>query len=198
MPEPGFSWRDPRFTYADALTGARLLMLPYLLYGLAVSLPGLAVATLLAMIGTDLVDGTIARRTGQRREFGAIFDSTVDFLVIYSVFTTLFIIGVLPWWKWLVIFAMGLLTAGTQILSVVLAKGLTFAPVRFGKLVGQLQFVYLPFLLVRAFWVKAGWAQTVDDVLFGLLAVAIVASTVDHAHILRRLLGSPRGASGTP
>lgn len=198
MPEPGCSWRDPRFTYADALTGARLLMLPYLLYGLAVSLPGLAVATLLAMIGTDLVDGTIARRTGQRREVGAIFDSTVDFLVIYSVFTTLFIIGVLPWWKWLVIFAMGLLIAGTQILSVVLAKGLTFAPVRFGKLVGQLQFVYLPFLLVRAFWVKAGWAQTVDDVLFGLLVVAIVASTVDHVHILRRLMGSPRGASGTP
>ncbi len=26
MPERRFSWRDPQFTYADALSGARLVM----------------------------------------------------------------------------------------------------------------------------------------------------------------------------
>ncbi|HEV8339179.1 MAG TPA: hypothetical protein VGR25_05935 [bacterium] len=30
-----FSWKDPRFTLADALTGARLIMLPYLIYALS-------------------------------------------------------------------------------------------------------------------------------------------------------------------
>jgi hypothetical protein len=67
-------------------------------------------------------------------------------------------------------------------------QALTFAPVRFGKLVGQLQFAYLPLLLARTFWVKAVWAATADDILFGLLAVAVVASLVDHAGIIRRLL----------
>ncbi len=188
MPAAEFSWKDPRFTYADALTGARLVMLPYLLYSLIAPLPGMAVASLLAMIATDLVDGTIARRTGQSRSFGAIFDSTVDFLVIYSVFTTLFGIGILPWWKWLPILATGLLIAGTQILSVRKAGRLAFAPVRFGRLVGQVQFVYLPLLLARAFWVRAGWAQTLDTVLFVILAAAMAANAVDHAQILSRLL----------
>ncbi|MGH2374498.1 MAG: CDP-alcohol phosphatidyltransferase family protein [bacterium] len=187
MRDRGFSWKDPQFTCADALTGARLVMLPYLLYSLIASLPGIATATLLAMIATDLVDGTIARRTGQNRPFGAVFDSTVDFVVIYSVFTTLYGIGILPWWKWLPIAATGLLIAATQIASVRRARGLTFAPVRFGKLVGQLQFIYLPLLLVRTFWIRAAWAQTVDDVLFGILAAAMVANAVDHIQILSRL-----------
>lgn len=192
MRERPFTWKDPQFTYADALTGARLIMLPYLLYGLIASLPGMAIATLLAMIGTDLVDGTIARKSGQRREFGGILDSTVDFVVIYSVFTALFAIGILHWWKWLPILATGLLIAGTQILSVRKAKGLTFARVRFGKLVGQLQFMYLPVLLLRTFWLRDGWAQTLDNVLFGLLAAAMLANAVDHARILRGLRPSDR------
>jgi len=188
MPDSAFTWKDPQFTYADALTGARLVLLPYLLYGLIVRLPGMAIATLLVMIGTDLVDGTIARRTGQSRSFGAVLDSTVDFAVIYSVFTTLFAIGVLPWWKWLPILATGLLIAGTQILSVRRAGSLTFAPVRFGKLVGQVQFVYLPLLLVRTFWIHTGWAQTLDNVLFGILAAAMAANAIDHAQLLSRFL----------
>jgi len=188
MSDAGFSWKDPRFTYADALTGARLLLLPYLLYALAASLPGLATATLAAMIGTDLVDGPIARRTGQVRPFGSVFDSTVDFVVIYSLFTTFFALGVLPWWKWLVIAVIGCVIAATQIATVRKGRVLALAPVRYGKLVGQLQFAYLPVLLARTFWVKTVWAATADDTLFGLLAVAVVASLVDHASIIRRLL----------
>ena len=190
MSDGGFSWKDPRFTYADALTGARLLLLPYLLYALAASLPGLATATIAAMMGTDLVDGPIARRTAQVRPFGSVFDSTVDFVVIYSLFTTFFALGVLLWWKWLVIAIIGCVIAATQIATVRKGRVLALAPVRYGKLVGQLQFAYLPLLLARTFWVKAAWAVTADDMLFGLLAVAIVASLVDHAGIIRRLLGA--------
>ncbi|MGQ0549717.1 MAG: CDP-alcohol phosphatidyltransferase family protein [Armatimonadota bacterium] len=196
MRDRGFSWKDPQLTYADALTGARLVILPYLLYGLIASLPGMTIASLLAVIATDLVDGTIARRTGQSRSFGAVFDSTVDFVVIYSAFTTLYGIGILPWWKWLPIAATGFLIAGTQITSVRKTHGLTFAPVRFGKLVGQVQFVYLPLLLARAFWVRAGWAQVLDNVVFGILAAAMIANAVDHVQILSRLVRPSAGRGG--
>lgn len=174
-----FSWRNPGFTYADALTGARLVMLPYLIYGLANGLPGLAVVTLAAMIATDLVDGRVARRFGQTRAFGAAFDSGVDFIVIYSLFTTFFIIGVLPWWKWLVIFSPAVLMAVTQVLYLMRAPEVTLAVAPAGKLVGQLQFVYLPLLLARTFWLRAPWATTADHVVFALLAAATIVNTRD-------------------
>lgn len=188
-----FSWKDPRFTLADALTGARLVMLPYLIYALVRPLPDMAVATLALMIGTDLVDGRVARRLGQARDFGAAFDSTVDFVVIYTMFTTLYATGVLPWWKWAAIFFPGLLMAWTNLLHVQRAGDVNFVPARVGKLVGLLQFVYLPLLLARAFWLPADWALTVDHVLFAVLAVAIVFNTLDYGRSLRRLLAAAPG-----
>ncbi len=190
MSDAKFSWKDPRFTYTDVLTGARLLMVPYLIYALAKPRPALAAATLLAMIGTDVVDGTIARRTGQQRAFGVVLDNTVDSVFIYSVFTAFFAIGMLAWWKWLFIFASGVLVATTQMISAVKAKDLVVIPSRIGKVVGIIQFVYLAFLLAWQFWLKFAWAQTVDDVIFVLLAVATVATAFEFARILSRLLRS--------
>lgn len=190
-----FSWRDPRFTYADALTGSRLVMLPYCLFGLATRQTGLTVITLAAMIGTDLIDGRIARWLKQSRPFGAVLDSTIDFVVIYSTFTALWLIGTLRWWQWAVIFFPALLMAATQILHLRRAPEVSFAAARVGKLVGQIQFVYLPWLVARALGWRAGWATAADQVLFTLLAIAIAANTVDHAGTLRRLLRNPSRAS---
>jgi len=186
-----FSWRNPTFTYADVLTGARLIMLPYLIYALVVRLPGLALTTLAVMIVTDLVDGRIARRLGQSRTFGAAFDSGIDFLVIYGLFTTFFAIGILPWWKWIVIFAPAVLMAVTQILYLLKAPEVSFAIAPAGKLVGQIQFAYLPFLLVRTYWLRAGWALTVDHVIFIILALATVVNTIDYSRMLAAVLRRP-------
>lgn len=189
-----FSWKDPSFTLADALTGARLIMLPYLIYALVRPLPGMAVATLVVMIGTDLIDGRVARRLGQARDFGAAFDSTVDFVVIYALFSTFLAVGILPWWKWALIFFPGLLMVWTQVLHVQRAGDVTsFVTAPAGKVVGQLQFIYLPLLLTRAFWVEAAWAETVDHVLFAVLAVAIIVNTLDYSRALRRLLARDPG-----
>jgi phosphatidylglycerophosphate synthase len=183
-----FSWRTPTFTYADALTGARLIMLPYLIYALAVRIPGLALTTMAVMILTDLVDGRIARRLGQSRAFGAAFDSGIDFVIIYSLFTTFFAIGILPWWKWLIIFAPAVLMAVTQILYLIRAPEVSFAVAPAGKLVGAIQFGYLPFLLARTFWLRAEWALTAGHVIFTVLALAIVVNTRDYARMLARVL----------
>lgn len=187
MGQRHFSWKDPQFTFADALTGARVVMLPYLLYALVARLAGMAVVTLGIMIVTDLVDGRVARRMKQSREFGAVLDSTIDFAAIYSLFTVLFATGVITWWKWAVIMLSGLLIAVTQLMHLIKASEVSFAPVRFGKLVGQIQFLYLPLLLARAFWLTTPVWQTVDHVVFGLLAVAIILNTFDYAGILIRL-----------
>jgi len=188
MNQPRFTWRDPKFTYADALSGSRLIMLPYLIYGLAARLPGLAVTTIAAMIVTDLIDGRVARRLGQARPSGGAFDSTIDFIVIYGLFITFFAIGLLPWWKWLVIFAPAVLMAVTQILYLTRASEVEFALAPAGKRVGQIQYAYLPFLLARTFWWHGDWALTADHVIFALLAGAIVLNTIDNLKTLRRLV----------
>ncbi len=181
------------FTYADALTIARFVMLPFLLYAIIVGLAGLAVTTFLVMIATDLVDGRIARMTGQSSAFGGFFDSTVDFAVIYSMFTVFFTIGLIPWWKWVVIFVPGLLIAVTQILHAVKAHAVVASATHAAKVVGQFQYLYILFLVARAFWWKAGWAETADDVIFALLAAAIVVNTIHQTQILIRVLASPAG-----
>jgi len=189
-----FSWTDPRFTYADLLTGSRLVMLPYLIYALASRLPGLAVATFSVMITSDVIDGKIARRMGQSRHFGGAFDSTVDFVLLYTLFTAFAAIGMLAWWRWAVIFIPGLFMAATQLLYVVKAQDVMLAPALAGKVVGQIQYVYLPFLLIRTFWLNAPWAQTADTALFWVLAAAIVVNTVDYARTLNNLLRLVRRA----
>ncbi len=187
----------PVFTYADALTIARFVMLPFLLYAIIVGLAGLAVATFLVMIATDLADGRVARRTGQSTAFGGFFDSTVDFAVIYSMFTAFFAIGVIPWWKWAVIFFPGLLIAVTQILHAVKAHAVVASATHAAKVVGQIQYLYIPFLIARAFWLKAGWAQPADDVIFALLAAAIVVNTIHQTQLLIHVLAPPAGKPGT-
>ncbi len=186
--ERPFTWRDPQFTYADILTGMRIFLLPYVIYGLVASLPGLTMTTLLVMIGTDLLDGRLARKLGQQRSFGAMLDSTIDWIVIHSLFTVFFLIGTLASWKFLPIIAVGILIGGTQVLSVVKTQALVFQRALVGKFVGQIEFLYLPLLLARTFWLRADRAQTLDHVWFALLAVALMGTIVDHIGILRRLL----------
>jgi phosphatidylglycerophosphate synthase len=190
MARDRFTWKDPQFTYADAVTASRLVMLPFLLYGLGARLSGLALATLAAMLATDLVDGRIARRLGQVRPFGAALDATIDFLVIYSLFTMFFVLGILPWWKWLAILGPAVLMAVTQTISFLRAERVALAPAAFGKLVGLIQFIYLPLLLARTFWLTGGRGVGADHALFAVLMIASALNTVDYGRTLARLLGT--------
>lgn len=75
-----------RLTPADHLSLTRLLMVPVLwafaLLGLPVYLGlGLAVAGL-----TDVLDGPVARWTGQRSRYGGQLDSVADILLMASIF----------------------------------------------------------------------------------------------------------------
>ena len=64
------------------------------------------------------------------------------------------------------------------------------------KVVGQIQYLYIPFLIARTFWLKAGWAQTADDVIFALLTAAIVVNTIHQTQILIGILATPAGKQG--
>lgn len=197
--ERRLSVANPPLTLADAVTGCRLVLLPFLVYALAQRLAGLGAGLLAAVIVSDLIDGRIARLMPRVRNFGGAFDSAIDFVVIYVLFTVLFIIGLLPWWKWAVILVTGLLMAVTQTLYAVSAGDIVFAPTVTAKLVGQIQYVYLLLLTARRFWLTGEWVQLTDHAVFALLALAIAVNTRRQTillfnHVRARALRSGRTA----
>jgi phosphatidylglycerophosphate synthase len=87
-----------RFGVANTITLVRLVLVAALglLYGV---LPRLAfVATVLALLGLDAVDGRIARARGEGSEFGAAFDMETDALSIMMLSLLLWQHRLVPAW----------------------------------------------------------------------------------------------------
>lgn len=75
-----------RMTPADLLTSLRLLLVPVLWVLALLELP-VALGVLLAVAGlTDVLDGPVARITGQSSRYGAQLDSLADILLMSSIF----------------------------------------------------------------------------------------------------------------
>lgn len=74
--------------------------------------------------------------------------------------------------------------AVTEGLSMLKTKDVRLGPALVGKKVGQVQFVYLLFLLGQMFWLKQGWAVIADHGIFALLAVLIPINIFDYGRRL--------------
>ncbi|GAB4254212.1 MAG: hypothetical protein Kow0065_01030 [Methylomicrobium sp.] len=85
--------RSSKITLPNLLTGFRFVAAPFLL-GLAWYGHGIAFMVLLAFAFlTDLLDGWIARLTGQVSEFGAVLDSWADVITYLTI-------ALSCWWLW--------------------------------------------------------------------------------------------------
>jgi phosphatidylglycerophosphate synthase len=83
----------------------------------------------------------------------------------------------------------------TQILYLLKAPEVTFAVAPVGKLVGALQFAYLPLLLLRTFWLNGESWLIVDHVLFTILMIPTAINVWDYARMLARVLRRPSSAA---
>jgi phosphatidylglycerophosphate synthase len=86
-----------------AVSGLRLIVLPFLILSLSNALAVLADFLFIVAIASDLADGHIARRMGLSSQFGARFDATVDFLFVGGMFLYFALIGYYPVWTLLLI-----------------------------------------------------------------------------------------------
>ena len=81
-----------------AITSLRAVALPFLLYSFSQQIYVATYALFLFAIGTDLLDGYIARKLEATSTLGSYFDATADFLFVSSMFLA-FILGELyPLW----------------------------------------------------------------------------------------------------
>ena len=84
-------------TVPNAVTLARLLLMPVCAYLLATGRYGWGIALTAVVGSTDWVDGWLARRTGQVSRLGQLLDPLADRLLIASVAIALVIQDVVPW-----------------------------------------------------------------------------------------------------
>jgi phosphatidylglycerophosphate synthase len=66
------------FTRANSLTALRLVLAPVLFHAVLAPAPGLAAAVFAVAVGTDLLDGRVARRFGEASPLGGFLDHATD------------------------------------------------------------------------------------------------------------------------
>ncbi len=162
-------------TIANALTFARLILLPVIIFGIVTSHGWVTVVAMAAVLLTDLLDGRIARRLRQASQFGQALDSTVDFVLIYSLFIAFYAAGRLATYQFAVLYVAMLTILSLQMLTQ--GGGTTASPAT-GKLVGALEYVFLLFLTTREVLPEARVVASLEIVLFLALAAAIAVNSV--------------------
>ncbi|MFM9134135.1 MAG: CDP-alcohol phosphatidyltransferase family protein [bacterium] len=121
---------DRILTVPNALSVARLLLIPVFLWLVLAAQADIAAAIVLAVSGaTDWADGGIARRTGQASRLGQVLDPLVDRLTIVATLLGLALRALVPWWF------VGLLVLREAVLLALLPMlrrhGLTALPVHY-------------------------------------------------------------------
>jgi len=174
-------------TVGNTLTFARLILLPVVIAGIATGHGWIAVGAMAAVLVTDLLDGRIARRLGQAGPFGATLDSTVDFVLIYSLFIAFYASGRLALYQFVVIYIAMLVNLTVQMVAMGGGKAGGVVRTASAKVTGALQYVYLLFLVAREVLPASRAVAAADIVIFLLLAGSILISS---SEFLARLKGS--------
>jgi len=78
MTSPAPTAPQPWLTRANLLTAVRLGLAPVLAHAILAPAPGLAAAVFVVAVGTDLLDGRVARRFGESSPLGGFLDHATD------------------------------------------------------------------------------------------------------------------------
>ena len=98
MRETGGVGTDRVLTVPNALSLARLLLVPVFAYLIVTRADGWALLVLAVSGVTDFLDGYLARAWGQESRLGALLDPAADRLYIFSTLLGLAYRDLIPWW----------------------------------------------------------------------------------------------------
>ena len=126
-------------TAANQLTLLRMLLIPPFVILLLYGHRGWALTTFLAAGVTDLFDGLIARKTGQKTTLGAWLDPMADKLLLVSMFIMLTLPGLgsanpLPVWFTVLVLSRDIVIVLTVAVVNLAVGPRTFRPSIFGKI----------------------------------------------------------------
>ena len=165
-------------TPANVLTFSRLILLPVVIFGIATNRPYVAVGAMALAWLTDLLDGRIARLMGHGAPFGKALDSTVDFVLIYSLFIAFYAAGRLDTYQFAFLYLSMITILSLQLALTAAGRSDEVAATTLGKLTGALQYAYLLFLVALEVVPDNKIISAVNIVFFAALAAAIVLNSV--------------------
>ena len=177
-------------TPANLLTFSRLILLPVVIAGVVTRQGYVAVGAMGLMWLTDLLDGRIARRLGQAAAFGASLDSTVDFVLIYSLFITFYAAGRLATYQFAFLY-LAMLTILSLQFVLMAAGGGEIAATKLGKITGALQYAYLLFLVALEVVPRQPAVTTAETVIFTVLAATIVLNSIECVMRIGKMMRAP-------
>ncbi len=173
----------------NRLTVSRIFAAFVLVGLLACPWPGCRTAALLVFVLaslTDALDGSIARRTGQSTDFGALMDPLADKILITGVFIAFVGLRLVPAWMVMVLVAREFAVTGLRLLAA--SKGAILAAERGGKWKTLAQMITIiaalagtAFRIDWAPWMgllRDGRAGAVYDRALGLLVLGLMWVTV--------------------
>lgn len=136
----------PRLTAANQLTLTRMLLIPAFVILLLYGYRGWALVVFAAAGVTDLFDGLIARRTGQKTTLGAWLDPMADKMLLVSMFVMLTLPGVgapnrLPLWFTVLVISRDIGIVATVAVVNLAIGPRTFRPSIYGKIATALYVV---------------------------------------------------------
>ncbi len=140
----------------NTLTAARILLVPWIAWLTHAREYETALWLLLVAAASDLLDGFIARRFGQRTRFGEIADPLADKLATLTVALLLALQGWLPWWLAAAIIGRDVLIGGGALAYRLLVGSLEIAPTQLSKVNTVLEFALLAAVLATG----AGYFDT--------------------------------------
>lgn len=129
---------------ANIITGSRIVFSILMLFFPALS-PWFYAMHLLCGL-TDMVDGTIARKTNSVSEFGVKLDSIADFVFFGAAFVKLLPVMSIPTWLWVWILVIAFIKAVNVISGFVRMRRLIVQHTVMNKVTGALLFL-LPLTL---------------------------------------------------
>lgn len=134
-----------RFNLPIFLTLSRIVVIPlFILIAETYPLWGALVFAVASF--TDLIDGYLARRSGQVTKFGIIFDPIADKFLVISALILLVEMGKVSVWIATIIIAREFLITGIRVVA--LSKDIVIKAEIAGKLKTTIQFIAIIFLVI--------------------------------------------------
>ena len=181
-------------TAANQLTILRMLLIPAFVILLLSGHRGWALTTFLIAGLTDLLDGLIARATGQKTTLGAWLDPMADKLLLVTMFVVLTLPGMgfanrLPVWFTVLVISRDVAIVSTVAVINLAVGPRTFRPSIFGKIATA---TYIMTGMVTLYYNYLGRQSAVVPVfVYGSLVITLVSAF----HYLIQVLWRPQGPS---
>src|SRR6267378_1645456 len=139
--------RGPPLNLPNLITLARILMVPIVVWAIAVREMQVAFLLFLAAGVSDAVDGFLAKRLGMASELGAHLDPLADKTLIVSIYVALGITDAIPRWIVILVVSRDILIVGGVMLAWFLGKPIRVKPVLVSKLNTVAQIIFASLVL---------------------------------------------------